>query len=191
MTRALVVLAHPAPQSLCAHLAGVAAGALGAAVDDLCAAGFDPVLHAGDLAAYRRAEVPPDLEERAQALTQAEVLVLVFPTWWSGMPAVLKGWFDRLWRPGLAFDAGADGRLTGRLMHLRHVVAITTHGGPWWAEAALLWPLRRMIRRGIVAPCAPAARVQWLALHRAEAVTPARLAAFEGRVRACLAGLGR
>lgn len=179
-----MVLAHPAPQSLCSHLAGVAARALCVGVEDLCAAGFDPVLRAGDLAAYRRGEVPPDLSDRAGALAQAEVLVLVFPTWWSGMPAILKGWFDRLWRPGLAFETGPGGRLAGRLTRLRHVVVITTHGAPWWAEAALLWPLRRAIRRGILAPCAPAARVDWLALSGAEAVSPARLAAFEARVQA-------
>ena len=66
-------------------------------------------------------------------LRWAEGLILVFPTWWYGMPAMLKGYLDRVWLPGVAFDMKPDGTVsTDRLKSLRRIIVITTYGGSCW-----------------------------------------------------------
>lgn len=181
MTRCLIVLAHPRAESLSAHLARrlqreVEVLGWELRVRDLCADGFDPRLTAEEMAG----KAGP-VQEQAD-LVWAEILVLVFPTWWFGFPAALKGWFDRVWVPGVAYDA-VDGEMRPRL-GLRDVLAVTTLGAPaTWDRLVMRRPLRRVLARGIVGPCAPGARVLWRALYRAETVEPARLARFEARLR--------
>src|SRR5207237_5466387 len=107
--RVLVLYAHPMADSFAAALHQTVVAALrrgGHAVDDcgLYAEGFDPVLTAGERRAYNTAD--PDLSavaEHVARLKAAEALVLCFPTWWYGMPAILKGYFDRVWAQSVAF----------------------------------------------------------------------------------------
>ena len=197
MTRALVVLAHPLPQSLCGHLAARVLAAARAAgwqisLRDLCAQGFDPRLGPGERSSYYSGFASEAVDELAE-LAEAEVLILVFPTWWFGFPAVLKGWFDRIWAPGTAYDhAPGYGPMVPRLLGLREVLAITTMGAPAWIDRLVMRrPLKRMLTLGIVRPCAPKARVTWRALYRAEAVEPARLQAFEARITGDISALSR
>jgi NAD(P)H dehydrogenase (quinone) len=195
--RALIVLAHPLAGSLCGHLAGrveAMARAQGweVAVCDLSADGFDPRLTVGERSSYYKdfqSEALRELED----LVVAEVLILVFPTWWFGFPAVLKGWFDRVWAPGAAFDhAPGFGPMIPRLHGLREVLAVTTMGAPGWVDWLVMRrPLARVLRWGIVRPCAPKARVTWRALYRAEGVQPSRLARFERQVAAEIAAMAR
>ena len=119
--QALVVLAHPLSESLCAHLAHEAIDALrarGATVDvlDLYAEAFQPELTEAERRLhYKTPEPGPDIVALQQRLAAADMLVLVFPTWWFSMPAILKGWFDRVWAPKFAFEHGTPLRplLTG------------------------------------------------------------------------------
>jgi putative NADPH-quinone reductase len=186
--RCLVVTAHPAACSLTGRLAGAleaAAVAQGAEVRrcDLAQAGFDPRLTAGERGSYYGDFAGEAAAEMAD-LAWAEVLVLVFPTWWFGFPAVLKGWFDRVWAPGLAYDHAPDfGPMIPRLQGLRAVLAVTTMGAPGWVDWLVLRrPLRRVLRLAILRPCAPQARLVWRALYRAEDLRADRLARFEARV---------
>jgi NAD(P)H dehydrogenase (quinone) len=187
LTRCLMIQAHPLPDSLNARLA--------ATVETLARAegwqvtrrnlydGFDPVLTPEERASYYAAPAPT-LEAEKRDITQAQVLVLVFPTWWFGFPAILKGWFDRVWTPGVAYDHAPDlGAMRPRLSELREVLAVTTLGAPAWIDWLVLRrPLRRILRWAIVRPCAPQARVHWCALYQAEAILPARVARFEARL---------
>lgn len=110
--QALVVLAHPLSDSLCAHLAHEAIDALrsrGATVDvlDLYAEDFQPALTPAERRLhYKTPEPGPEVVALQQRLATADMLVLVFPTWWFSMPAMLKGWFDRVWAPKFAFEHG-------------------------------------------------------------------------------------
>lgn len=190
--RALLVTAHPLTDSLNRHLADQAEEAARAAGHqtrrlDLYAAGFDPRLSAEErISYYGAASWSPDqaTQRQIEQLIQAELLIVVFPTWWFGFPAILKGWFDRLWRPGIAFDHAADlGRITPRLTGLRHVVAITSLGSPRWIDRLILrQPLRRVLKWSILKPCAPQARLHWLALYDAETVTRSQADAFVARI---------
>ncbi len=197
MTRCLLVFAHPLGDSLNARLAATVeaeARRQGWQVNrrDLYAGGFDPRLTAEERAGYY-ATLPATLAGEKAELATAEVLILVFPTWWFGFPAILKGWFDRVWTPGTAFDhAPGLGPMLPRLDGLRQVLAVTTMGAPRWIDWLVLrQPLKRILRLAIVRPCAPQARVTWRALHSAEAVDPPRLVRFEARLTADIQRLQR
>ena len=140
---ALWVYAHPRRDSLNDRLLQAGAKALSqryeVTVSDLYAQGFDPVLSKrdlGDLAerpgniselageAYASGQLPADVREEQAKLAAAELLVLQFPLWWYGPPAILKGWFDRVLTSGFAYgdldsELGVprrygDGGLVGR-----------------------------------------------------------------------------
>jgi putative NADPH-quinone reductase len=112
------------------------------------------------------------------------VLVLVFPTWWFGMPAILKGWFDRVWAPGIAYDHAADlGRIRPRLSALERVVAITTLGSPWWVDRLVMRrPIRRILKSAILATCAPRARLTFLSFYGCERLDDRAVASARSRV---------
>jgi NAD(P)H dehydrogenase (quinone) len=196
LTRCLLVHAHPLPESLTARLAATveaAARTQGWQVTrrDLYP-GFDPVLTPEERRGYY-ATPAQTLASEKQDLTEAQVLILVFPTWWFGFPAILKGWFDRVWTPGTAFDhAPGFGPMLPRLHDLQEVLAVTTMGAPAWIDWLILRrPLRRTLRIAILKPCAPKARLTWRALYSAEAVAEARIAALDARLTADLARLKR
>lgn len=95
---------------------------------DLYDIGFAPALSGDDLRAY--ADPPPQGTTRAtftDSLQSAEGLILIFPTWWYSMPAMLKGYFERIWTPGVAFEL-ADGDSMGTLKNIRRYLVVTTYG---------------------------------------------------------------
>ncbi|GAK87371.1 NAD(P)H oxidoreductase YRKL [Vibrio ponticus] len=133
--KCLVVVAHPVKQSLCHHLSHEAINHLeskGYQVEllDLYQQEFEPSLSRAERESYYAANFDVDgVEQQIDQLKQAESLVLVFPTWWFGFPAILKGWFDRVWAPGHAYDHASDlGAIQPRLDNLKEVKIITTLG---------------------------------------------------------------
>lgn len=179
-----LILAHPLPDSLNARLARHAQGHLQAmghrvTLTDLYAEGFAPALTAAERARYYR----EPFEDRA-GLAGVEGLVLVFPTWWFGLPAILKGWLDRSLLPGVAYDHAPDGGpMVPRLPGLTRVMAVTTLGAPWWYDRLIArQPVRKALKWGVVRPIAPRARFAMTALHGAETATQARITRFESRL---------
>ena len=187
--KCLVVIAHPLPDSLCRSLARFATERLEAAghevtVEDLYGASFEAALTGAERRSYYATAFDvSSVSGETSRLTEAEALVLVFPTWWYGFPAILKGWFDRVWAPGIAFDHASNfGPIKPRLK-LAHVLAITTLGSPWWIDTLVLWqPVRRILRIAILGACARGIRFNMLSLHSAEAPAKERVARFEGRI---------
>ena len=187
----LVVLSHPLPESLNRHFADIVIDELTRAghkvtLLDLYASGFDPRLSTAERGSYygERFEAGA-LMSHAAALREAEVLVLVFPTWWFGLPAMLKGWVDRVFSPGIAFDHAKDlGTIRPLLYKLRHVVAITTLGSPWWVDRLVMRrPVRRILKWGLFKACAPKARFAMLSFYAAEESPVARVERFAGTIR--------
>jgi NAD(P)H dehydrogenase (quinone) len=120
--KTLIVTAHPDGASLTASLAARLAEGLGpdgVEVIDLDAEGFDPRFSDADRAAYRgEGEPPADVRGYQRRLDQADQLVLVFPVYWWSMPALMKGWVDRVFINGWAFDIDPDGGTRRRLGEL-------------------------------------------------------------------------
>jgi len=190
----LLVTAHPLADSLCASLAAQARQALEAAghrvvVEDLYAGGFSPALSADERRSYYAGHFDASgVQAEIERLRAAESLVLVFPTWWFGFPAMLKGWFDRVWAPGFAYDHARDlGAIQPRLTQLKRAMAVTTMGSPWWVDRLVMrQPVRRVLKTALLGTCAPQARFEMLSLHRAERLSPEQVQRFAQRMTATL-----
>jgi NAD(P)H dehydrogenase (quinone) len=194
--RVLVLFAHPLEDSYAAALRDAVVGALkagGHAVDlcDLYQEAFDPVLSARERRAYR--DMPGNgrgVAEHVQRLRQAEGIVLVFPSWWYGMPAILKGYFDRVWLPGVAFEFGPQA-IRPLLTGIRVFGVVTTTGAPMWFTRLYMGnPSRKVLMRGLARLLAPGADRFWLALYSMDRATAANRAAFIERVKARIARIG-
>lgn len=126
---ALIVVAHPDPRSLTHAVATrIAEAGAGHAVEiaDLAAEGFDPRFSAADLAAYhKRMPMPADVAAEQARVDRASDLVLVYPVYWWSMPGLLKGWIDRVFTNGWAYDSAPDVKLVKKLRRLRvHLVGV-------------------------------------------------------------------
>lgn len=199
--RVLVVHAHPSPSSFVGHLrdvvlAELASGAHEVRHRDLWAEGFDPVFtvderltHTGDLAS--KLERHPELVSHVEDLRWCEALVLVYPTWWSGQPAILKGWFDRILMNGVAWrlPEGAN-RIEPMLRNVRRLVVVTTHGSPKWVNALQGEPGKRTVLRAVRLMFTLRCRASWLALYGLDRASGRRRLAFERRVRRRMRRLG-
>lgn len=128
---ALIVVAHHDPMSLTHSLvAQVAAGLAEAGhtweIADLSAQGFDPRFNPGDHAVHRQQVAPPaDVAAEQARIDGADALVLVYPVYWWSMPGLLKGWIDRVFANGWAFDYSPEAKLLKKLRHLNvHLLAL-------------------------------------------------------------------
>jgi putative NADPH-quinone reductase len=192
--RLLLVVAHPLGDSYTLAIARTARDTLvadGHEVDwlDLYAEGFDPRLTADERRRYFDPSYDPSsVGDLVARLLAADGLVLIFPTWWFDMPAILKGWFDRVFAPGIAFDHQPAGGLTGRLTNIRLLYVLTTTGSPWWIVRLVMGnPLRRLLRRGIGMLCARGLRFRMLSLHDLDRASAAKREAHLERVKRLMA----
>lgn len=192
--KCLVVIAHPLADSLCTSLAATAIevlqrGGHTVEVENLYDAAFSPALSPAERASYYTSAYDASaLRPQIDHLLAAEALVLAFPTWWFGPPAILKGWFDRVWAPGIAYDHASDlGPIRPRLHGLRRALAITTLGAPWWADRlVMLQPVKRQLKTAILRTCAPNCRLQMLSLYKAERPGEAQVRRFRQRIEIAL-----
>ncbi|MDO9417787.1 NAD(P)H-dependent oxidoreductase [Pararhizobium sp.] len=192
--RILIVLAHPLEDSFAASVADAARETLegrGHAVDllDLYREDFDPRLSISERRGYF--DDPYDasgVREIVERLRAADGLILVFPQWWFNFPAVLKGFFDRVFVPGAAFDHDqAGGRIVPRLGHIKLFWALTSTGSPWWLVHLYMGnPVRRLLKRGIAAFCAKGLNFKMLTLHDMDRTTEAKRKAHLALVRKAL-----
>jgi NAD(P)H dehydrogenase (quinone) len=191
--RCLIVTAHPLDRSFCQALSNAAIGTLMDAKHqcrhvDLYRSGFRPALTPAERASYYSGFETTEVAREIEDLLWAETIVLIFPTWWFGSPAILKGWFDRVWAPGVAYDHAAGlGAIQPRLHQIRKVVAITTLGSPWWVDWLILRrPVRRVLKTAILNTCAPQASLTFLSFYKAEKLFSRVVEAAINRIRATL-----
>lgn len=190
----LVVIAHPNTDSLCHAMAQSAISALTArghevVIEDLYLSGFSPALTLDE----RRSYYSPSFEsvavrDQIDRLVSAEAMVLVFPTWWFSFPATLKGWFDRVWAPGIAYDHATDfGPIKPRLENLRKTLAVTSLGSPWWVDRLVLrQPVKRVLKTALLGTSAPNCRFEMLSLYKAESLTQPQVQLFCSRIERVL-----
>jgi putative NADPH-quinone reductase len=132
-----LILGHPRPDSFCHAIAATAVTTLRTnghvvAFHDLYAEGFPPLVTAEE--SRTRVSDDPLVEQHCAELTRAEGLIVVHPNWWGYPPAILKGWIDRVIRPGVAYElaveaSGARTLHVGRL-HVRTAVVFNTSDTP-------------------------------------------------------------
>ena len=188
--RTLVVYCHPVPESYCAALRDAAVATLTARGDevrivDLYAEGFDPVMTAGERRIYNQGPpADPALRPYVENLKWAQAVLFVYPTWWYGLPAMLKGWFDRVWATGVVFDLPPDGgRIVSRISHIRRIGIVTTCGATMLVSFLMGQPGRKTIMRGMRALCAPRSRSMFLAHYDMDRSTPESRKAFLEKIR--------
>ena len=186
--RVLVVHCHPDPASLVAAardraVAGLRGAGHDVRVTDLYADGFDPCFGADDLRRHLEPGVAPDAERHADDLRWCQALVLVYPTWWSGQPAMLKGWIDRVWARGVAWELPpGTNRIRPLLRDVRRIVAITTHGSSKFVNALEGEAGKRTMTRALRLLCHPRCRTSWIALYRVDTAPESARTAFLERV---------
>lgn len=186
MTRALVLFAHPCPESFSAALHVRVVEALtgrGWEVDDcdLNAEGFSPVLTEAERRGYHdEATNRAPVQAYVDRLLAAQALILVFPVWNFGYPAILKGFFDRVFLPGLSFRLEA-GRVMPNLTHIERFAAVTTYGGTRMRALFAGDPPRRCVTRHLWHVMRPT-KMRYLALYDMNRNDDARRRGFLDRV---------
>ncbi len=155
---------------------------------DLYAEGFRPELSAWERTNHLASpDLKPEIAEHAANLRWCETLVLVYPTWWSGQPAMLKGWIDRVWVAGVAYELppGAN-RIRPLLTNIRRIVAVTTHGSSKLVNSVQGEGGKRVVTRSLRVLCNRFARTTWLALYDIDHADQQAREAFLDRVERSL-----
>ncbi len=179
--RALVVYCHPNPNSFNAAVRNLVIDRLtraGAEVRlaDLYAQGFQPVLTGDEWQGYLAC---PDNQtgvgQEVADLRWCDTLIFVYPTWWYGLPAMLKGWLDRVMLPDVAFlmPDGQNRTIRPGLHHIKGLAVFTTCGASWWLTRLIGAPGRRTLMRGVGFLCAPGKRTAFAAHYLMDSSTPA------------------
>ena len=192
--RVLYLYCHPLPESFHAAIRAEALAGLAAAgheVDllDLYAEEFDPVLTADARRHYHdTTRNQAGLETYVARLQAAEALVVQFPTWCFGAPALLKGFFDRLLMPGVAFDISDPENVRPALTNIRRIAGIVTYGRPRHMVWYMADPPRKLVTR-YIRWLTGGAKAQYHALYHMNVADDARRRRFMAEVRAAMAAL--
>ena len=186
---ALVVLSHPSGQSLTRAACDAAVRGLRAAghevtLLDLYQMQFKPAMTLIEREAYHGDEpaIDPMVILSVAAVRQAEILVFVYPTWWSGLPAMLKGWLEKTMLPGVAFVFDDDHRVRPGLGNIRRIVGISCYGSPRVTVAAINDNGRRTLLRALRLNTGFRTRTTWIPFYASDDSSTERRVAFLKRV---------
>lgn len=159
---ALIVTAHPETTSLTHSVAAQIAGGISQSgeensfeIADLAAEGFDPRFTEADLAVHRTQAPPPaDVAAEQARIDRSDALVLVYPVYWWSMPGLLKGWIDRVFVNGWAYDEGPETKLVKKLQHLKvHLIGIGGANAGTYARHGYFDAMKTQIDHGIFDYC--------------------------------------
>lgn len=158
---ALIVVSHPDSQSLTHAVAQAFAKGLAASgghsteIADIAAEGFDPAFNQNDRSAYfLKAPLPSDIVREQARVDRADALVLVYPIYWWSFPGQLKGWIDRVFTNGWAYEETPDGKLIKRLGHLAvHLIGIGGAHARTYDRHGYAQAMRTQIDHGIFDFC--------------------------------------
>ncbi|WP_394935067.1 NAD(P)H-dependent oxidoreductase [uncultured Ilumatobacter sp.] len=194
---ALVIVAHPCGDSLTHALAaraeaGLRTAGYEVALLDLYALGFRAAMSEAERTSYHEDQpiLDPIVAEHADLIKRTTVVVFVYPTWWSGLPAILKGWLERVIVPGVGFRFDErTGKVKPGLGHVRRLVGISTYGSPRSAVRLINDNGRRTIARALRLSCGVRTRTQWLGLYSVDNSTKSERQDFAASVERTMASL--
>lgn len=177
--RALVVYCHPKTDSFNAAVKDLVLAklrAVGAEVRlaDLYRRGFTPVLTDAEWEGYLTCPTNADaVADDVADLRWCDTLIFVYPTWWYGLPAMLKGWLDRVMLPDVAFLMPDDSNRNIRpgLRHITRLGVFTTCGASWWLTKLIGSPGRRTLMWGVGLLCAKGKRAVFAAHYLMDSST--------------------
>lgn len=185
---AYVVYCHPDPASFTAAVCRRAIDTLEAAghqvrMSDLYVDDFEPAMSLYEKVNHLTPRREPEIAGYCESLQWCDTLLFIYPTWWSGQPAMLTGWLNRVLVRGVAWEL-PDGvtRITAQLTNIRRLVTITTHGSSKLINFAEGETGRRVIGRAVRLLCHRFARTTWLAMYDIDRSSPAQRNAFLDRV---------
>ena len=135
------------------------------------------LLHYVDMSANTR-----EVEVYVQRLRAAEALILVFPVWFDGLPAIMQGYFQRVFLPGVSVRIDEAGLFHPNLHNIKRMAAVCAYGEDRVGVAAKKDPPQRFVRDNIRALIDPKGRFQYLALYDMDFNASSRRAAFMKRV---------
>lgn len=196
--RLLVIFCHPSEKSYGATLYELACRTLRASghdlrCHDLYREGFDPVLSTEEWQNYltRTDMIIAKHPDHVADVQWAEGLVVIYPTWYYGAPAMLKGWLERVWLPGITFEVsdGKQRRPKPKLSNIRLFVGITTSGSPWWWIRLIRDPGRSLWTRGLRVLFNRRCKVVWQQLYNMNHTTDADRDRFLAQVERRLKSL--
>ena len=132
----LIVYAHPNPKSFCHAIkeeieARIKQQGAEPVVRDLYQQGFNSALSSGDFVQFLQHVTPADIQKEQEFIRKADVLIFVYPVWWFSMPAILKGYIDRVFSRGFAYEPA--GHIIKGLLPGKKVMIFSTTGGPRFA----------------------------------------------------------
>jgi putative NADPH-quinone reductase len=193
----LVVIAHPCGDSYthacaAAAIAGLTRGGHTLDVIDLYAEGFTAAMSLEERRAYETADPirDPMIADHAGRVLRANALVFVYPTWWSGLPAILKGWLERVMVPGVGFTFDSrTGKVEPGLRNIRRIVGISTYGSPKRYVMLVNDNGRRILTRALRMSCGIRARTTWLGLYAIDVIDAEARAQHLTRIESKLAAL--
>lgn len=177
--RALVVYCHPRKGSFTEAVRDVVLRKLAEAggetrLRDLYAEGFDPLLSERCHEIYEDTSTnQAPVQSHCDDLQWADTLIFVYPTWWYGLPAMIKGWLDRVMVPGIAFlmpDATHSDIRPG-LTHITRIAVFTTCGASRWLTFLIGSPGRRTLLRGVRLICAKGCKTAYAAHYLMDSST--------------------
>ena len=159
---------------------------------DLYREGFQPAMTESERRTYMGNGYDDSAIARyVETLASVEGVVFCFPHWWFSMPAMLKGYVDRVWGPGTAFVYDpTDNHLEPDLHNIRLLGVVTTFGTPWWIVRLYAGdPGRKVFRRGLQPMCARRVSTFWLAHYDMDHSSQKSRECFLEKVKARLAAI--
>ena len=175
----VVVLGHPSGDSYCAAIFERIVSSLEAQPEHSVSAirladeRFTTAMTAAEHVAYKTDEplINDEANRHAEMLKHTEALIFVYPTWWSGLPAQLKGWLERVFVLGVAFRVNPNGTIRPNLQNVRHIIGVSTYGSPWRYVKLINDNGRRTLTRAIRTSTGLRTRTTWCGIYALDTCT--------------------
>ena len=173
----VVVLGHPSAISYCAAIFDSIVSALErqhkVSAIRLAEENFITAMSSDERQAYETQSplISDETRRYTDSLQQAGALIFVYPTWWSGLPAQLKGWLERVFVLGVAFRFNNNGKIRPNLNNVQHIIGVSTYGSPWRYVKLVNDNGRRTLTRAIRASTGLRTRTMWHGLYALDTCT--------------------